>query len=362
MKKLIWLAVLSVVIFACNKSDKNQYTINGNMEGISDGWVVLNKVSDNDLKAVDSVEAKNGQFTFTGTIEAPEVYYLNFTADKKYHRFFLEPGTITISGTLDQPVFDGSQAQAVFDAFTNQMKQFDERASSLGQQYQQARTSGDADKIKSLEDEFEKLDTEQREFILQFAKDHGSSVVSPYIVSSNIYMFDLDQMQQVMASLDSTISNSKYVVQLQNHINKLQNVEVGKEAPVFTQDNPDGQPVSLKDFRGKYLLIDFWASWCKPCRAENPNVVAAYQKYHDKGFDVLGVSLDRNKEAWIKAINDDHLVWTQVSDLKYWNNEASDLYAVSSIPANFLLDPQGVIVAKNLRGDKLEEKLEEVLD
>jgi peroxiredoxin len=140
----------------------------------------------------------------------------------------------------------------------------------------------------------------------------------------------------------------------------MDNVQIGKQAPVFVQNDTAGKPVSIEDFRGKYLLIDFWASWCSPCRAESPNLVAAYHKYKDKGFTILGVSLDRDKQRWLQAIADDKLNWTQVSDLKFWDNEASNLYAVSSIPSNFLLDPKGIIIAKDLRGDDLNDKLKEI--
>jgi peroxiredoxin len=135
----------------------------------------------------------------------------------------------------------------------------------------------------------------------------------------------------------------------------------GQIAPDFIQNDPEGKPVSLKEFRGKYVLVDFWASWCGPCRMENPNVVQAYQRYKSKNFTVLGISLDRDKPKWLQAIKDDNLTWPHVSDLKFWQNEVAQLYQVSSIPQNFLLDPEGRIIGKNLRGAALDQFLEKTL-
>ena len=137
--------------------------------------------------------------------------------------------------------------------------------------------------------------------------------------------------------------------------------DIGAIAPDFTQNNIDGKPVKLSDFRGKYVLLDFWASWCGPCRMENPNVVEAYKKFKNKNFTVLSVSLDKAKDAWVEAVKEDSLIWTQVSDLKFWYNEVAQKYSIQSIPQNFLIDPKGKIIAQTLRGEDLEAKLKEVL-
>ena len=361
MKNSIWLVLITMVFFSCSSEPDNQFTIKADMEDVSDGWVVLTRVIDGDLKPVDSVKAVDGKFTFTGTIDTPEMYYLDFKENKTFHRFFVEPGTITITGDLQTPEFEGADAQVVFDRFNEEMRQFDQRGTDLTQRYREAQEANDQETLGRVEEDFRELEKEQTAYIINFAARNPASVASPYIIVSNAYVFNLEELEQALDSFDASISGSKYVQQLSDQVDKLRKVAIGQPAPVFTQKNEDGEPVSLSDFRGQYLLIDFWASWCQPCRAENPNLVEAYNKYKDQGFEILGVSLDRKKDSWLKAIENDNLTWPQVSDLQYWNNEASDLYGVSSIPANFLLDPEGVIIAKNLRGEKLDEKLEEIL-
>ena len=175
---------------------------------------------------------------------------------------------------------------------------------------------------------------------------------------------DAEELTSYLDTFDESISNSGYITELRDRAEILKKVAVGQPYIDFTLNDTTGNPVALSDLVGKseYLLVDFWAAWCGPCRGENPNIVAMYHKYKDKGFDVLGVSFDRNREAWVKAINDDGLEWTHISDLQYWNSAAGKLYAVSSIPHSILLDKEGVIIEKNLRGEGLQEKLAELFE
>ena len=167
----------------------------------------------------------------------------------------------------------------------------------------------------------------------------------------------------MLNSLDSAVAKVPQMIILKQRVDVMKKVAVGQKAPDFTMNNVDGNPVALSSKIGtKLLLIDFWAGWCGPCRRENPNVVKVYNEFHKKGFDVFGVSLDKTKEEWVKAIADDKLAWAHVSDLQYWSNAAAKIYAVNSIPANFLLDETGTIIGKNLRGEDLYNKVKEVLE
>jgi peroxiredoxin len=191
---------------------------------------------------------------------------------------------------------------------------------------------------------------------------HPSSPVAAYFVVKDFaYKLDLEGMKAVRAKLDASLAGSEYVNQIESMISRMEKVQVGSVAPDFTLPDVDGNPVSLSSFRGKYVLVDFWAAWCPDCRKENPNIVAAWEKYKDKNFAVLGVSLDRKRDQWLAAIEKDNLTWTQVSDLKYWDSEAAVLYCIRWIPMSFLIDPEGKIVAIGLEGEELHNKLEELL-
>ena len=205
------------------------------------------------------------------------------------------------------------------------------------------------------------LDAQSRKQIVDFAKANAKSVVAPYLIMRNSWQFELPELEEMAGAMDTCLNGSQYMQAIKKRVDILKSVQVGQIAPEFEMNDSTGTAVKLSSLKGKILLLDFWASWCSPCRAENPNVVKAYEAYKTKGFDVLGCSFDQNREKWMKAVKDDHLAWNHVSDLRGWANAAGKLYGVNSIPANVLLDKDQKIIARNLHGEELMKKLEEIL-
>ena len=361
MKNVLWSLVIMLFLASCS-GPSNKYLITGTADNASPGWVVLKKVVDNKLVAVDSVETVDGSFSFSGTIDMPEAYFLVFKGDQVFQRFFVEPANIVASGDVKSLAFIGSESQEIYDGFNEGIKRLDDQREALYADYQKAMESGDNARVEEIKEEANLIDDNQEKFIKDFVKSQNTNVVGPFITVNNIYLFELDELVAIRSGYSEDISISKYVKMIDDKIAKFKSVAIGQLAPLFSQNDSTDIPVALDAFKGKYLLIDFWASWCSPCRKENPNVVLAFQKYHDKGFDILGVSLDKDRQRWIDAIAVDNLTWTHVSDLQGWQNEASNLYGVSSIPANFLLDPDGIIIGKDLREDALQEKLAEIFE
>ncbi|WP_220417335.1 TlpA disulfide reductase family protein [Dyadobacter frigoris] len=294
---------------------------------VESGFVYLQKFEDKIFHSIDSVTIQKGKFSFKSPVIVPELYGLTIDSKKTPLYVFLE-NTNAVKVTLDtasnykNSVVSGSPGQDLFE------------------------------KYKKTPDV--KID--------EFIKQNPSSVVSAYVLYRNFaYRLTPEEINQNIHLLSPSLQSTPYVNTLRKLITTLDKVSLGKQAIDFTATDPQGKFVKLSDHFGKYLLIDFWAAWCGPCRKENPNLVNAYQKYKDKGFEVFGVSLDKSKENWLRAIEKDGLVWIQVSDLKYWHSEPAELYGVRAIPANFLLDPTGKIIGKNLRGEELHKKLEELL-
>jgi peroxiredoxin len=217
-----------------------------------------------------------------------------------------------------------------------------------------------------VEDEIDAIDSEMREKVYgEYAKNNPSSPLALYALQQYAgWEINPDKVEPLFVALSEENHNYPSAAEFKENIEIARKTGIGRLAMDFTQNDTLGSPVMLSSFKGRYVLVDFWASWCGPCRAENPNVVKVFNKYKDRNFHIIGVSLDRpgQKERWMKAIHDDKLEWTQVSDLKFWDNEVAKQYGIKAIPQNLLLDPDGKIIAKNLRGEELDQKLEQAME
>lgn len=366
MKKLILISIAAAMLLsiaACNKNKEGAYTVNGSISGQDTGWIFLKKREEGKWVTQDSVQLKDGKFTFTGKIGLPELFYLGLKNKEGYFPFFIENANITLKAfadSLDKTEVTGSATHDLYKTFLKQDDMYNQKLEALYKDYMAAKEANDTVKVQSMEAGFDAIQKEQSAAMKDFILKNGKSVVSAYLALSNAYNFDLDNLKEINKAMDASISDSKYVKKLKEREETLSKLTPGNVAPDFSLNDTTGKAVSLSSFRGSYVLVDFWASWCGPCRAENPNVVAAYAKYHEKGFTVLGVSLDEDKDKWMEAIRKDKLTWTHISDLIGWNNAAAKLYGVMSIPANFLLDKEGKIIGSSLRGEDLNKKLEEI--
>ena len=278
--------------------------------------------------------------------------------------FFVENSEIDLTvyaDSIDKSVVKGSETFTVYKNYLGQNDILNKKMDALETEYKKAREVNDTALMKKLDVASNELDKEMKKLIVDFTKSNNKSVVAPYLIIKNSWQFELPELEEISATFDSSLRASVYYQSVMNRIDILKKVAIGQHAVDFTMNDSLGKPVSLSSFEGKYLLVDFWASWCGPCRGENPNVVKAYQRYNKKGFEVLGVSFDKDRAKWIKATKVDNLTWTHVSDLQGWGNAAGKLYGINSIPANVLLDKNQKIIAKNLRGEELQDKLTELL-
>jgi thiol-disulfide isomerase/thioredoxin len=349
----------------CSPLDST-YTLTGKIEGLPDGWVWLyHSQTDKDM---DSGRVKGGNFIIKGHSSAPEHCLLGIQGKEgKEFRFgfWLQPGELSLTGNKDSiwtAAVSGSPTQDESTQFKAGQKDLDAAESQLDKLYDQARAKNDKPQMDSIEKAFNDLDQHRRAYVKEYAAAHPSSYVAAYaIYTTYVYNPQASELRPLYKGLDPVIQSSYFGRQVKASLDAAELTEIGQPAPAFVQNDPNGKPISLASFKGKYVLLDFWASWCGPCRAENPNVVAAYQKYSPKGFTILGVSLDNNKDKWLAAVKKDQLAWTQVSDLKGWQNKVADLYGIKGIPMNYLLDRDGKIIAKGLRGEDLEKKLDELM-
>jgi peroxiredoxin len=359
MNKFLVLFLLVPVALSAQK----KFVINGNLSGLPESSAVsLSNANTPDDTVARGIVKPGGTFELRGSVDEPNLYQLNLDGVQKKFTLFIGNDIVNVSGdvqTIQQLQVKGSKVHNDFEEFKKIFNPLFQELTLMGQRINRTPTLQQNDSVMgAYKNHIEKIKRE----VDKFVASHNDSPVAPFVVMVTSEMDqDVASLERRYTKFNKNVQNGFYGKIVKQQIDNSKKGAIGTEAIDFTQADVDGKNVSLSSFRGKYVLVDFWASWCRPCREENPNVVKAFNKYKDKNFTVLGVSLDQSRAPWLKAIKNDNLVWTQVSDLKGWGNEAAAKYNIQSIPQNFLIDPSGKIIARNLRGQDLVSKLDEIL-
>lgn len=373
MKRILFLAACLFNLFA---SGQNSFHLQGKLENIRDAGKVFLYYSGPEGSVTDSAVVTDGRYQFSGNVVEPVLgllllrYKESDTAkviravnmQRDYVNFFLEAGEIqaTSIDSFNNLKVTGSVSHQAYEALNLQLKEVEDQKEALNREYGELYQKKDEAGMKKLEARFEELNNASKVIYRAYLTANPGSPIALHAIRQ-IAGWDIkaDEVEPLFALLPEKTKNLPSAKDLMQKVTIARKTGIGQQAMDFTQNDTSGNPVTLSSFRGKYVLIDFWASWCGPCRAENPNVVKAYEQYKGKGFQVIGISLDQAnaRDKWIKAIHEDQLTWTQVSDLKFWKNAVAVQYGIQAIPQNFLIDPAGKIIAKNLRGEDLVAKL-----
>ncbi|WP_299822055.1 TlpA disulfide reductase family protein [uncultured Pontibacter sp.] len=366
-RKIVFAASAAALMAACQgkettSNNTDGFTIEGKFENAAAGPVYLYELGEQQFEPRDTAQiGADGSFTFEGKVAEPTFYRIALNQQNGL-MVVLDSGKIKVNadaqdlnGTVK---VEGSEESALFQDLNKLVNENRLKQTELEQRFNQAMQNGQQEEAEKIRQEFLAMQKETKKFLAQ----HPASVVSAFGTASLIDPVNDFAFADSMAALfTQNIPNSKYTVKLNEMLKPLRSTAVGQMAPDISLPTPEGGSQSLSSLRGKYVLIDFWASWCGPCRVENPKVVKMYNKYKGKGFEIFGVSLDQNREKWLAAIEKDKLTWPHVSDLKGWESSAAVLYNVTAIPQTVLVGPDGKIIAKGLRGADLEAKLATLL-
>ncbi len=361
------------LVTAANAQSTKPFTVTGKVSQATPGSFVYLETNAQPTRKIDSAKVAAGNtFTLNSKVaNGGEVFVLNVGGGQKLALLVEGGETLNVTadgyrmdaktGQMGKATVTGSKNMEYYAKLAAIQADMKARGDQAQKQYQAASEKKDAKKMTQIEQDFDAVEKEAADKVKAMLPEMGTSLVSLFALNFVNIDTDFATYDALAQRFEKENPNSPHAKSLIGRVARIKGVMVGSPAPEISLSDTTGNPVALSSLRGKYVLIDFWASWCGPCRAENPNVVRMYNKFKDKGFAIYSVSLDQAKANWTKAIRNDNLTWTHVSDLKFWQSAAAQQYGVQAIPATFLLDKEGKIIAKNLRGEALEQKLEEVL-
>ncbi|HEY8919668.1 MAG TPA: TlpA disulfide reductase family protein [Chitinophaga sp.] len=358
-RKNLLSGILLISLSSLSLAAQAQNTIlSGQLKGSSGANIEIS-YRKNGVFKMDTIAAVNDHFTWKVNLSEPQL--ISLSVNGYANSFFIEPGHINITRTKDVTgsyTITGSPTQHDAEVFGASLEEINNQQNQV---YATSRKETAEEKAE-LEKKIQALREEKTNKANEFIATHPKSFYSLYMIDGRTSYNEYSEIKPLYDKLDKSLKQSESGKKLLQKLQRLEKCQLGSQMINFVQRDSSGVPVKFNSFKGKYVLVDFWASWCKPCRAENPNVLKAYNAFKDKGFTVIGISLDDKAANWRKAIRDDKMPWTQLSDLKGWKNEVSTNFGIESIPRNLLVDPSGKIVAKDLRGAALENKLKELLN
>jgi thiol-disulfide isomerase/thioredoxin len=365
--KNIFLSYSLLVLFMVSCQGSGGLRIKGTTD-IENGSNLYHIVADanNQPKVLDTLVVKDGQFSLQAENEAPSIHFLQIEGRQDNFPFVAEKGTVSIElykDSLGASKATGTVSNDDFMKYKSETQVYITSLNAIGNDLQQATILQDSLLAEDLKDQYQDVRDQIQEYELNFIKSAPNSFISILILERFVAnsILQLQEAKELYDGFSDRIKNTPSGRAIGERLNQAPKAEVGQLAPFFEGPDPNGGRFNLADRLGKVTIIDFWASWCRPCRVENPNLVRLYNKHKGNGLQIVGVSLDRTKPKWVQAIADDGLVWEHVSNLKFWNDPIAKMYQVSAIPATFILDENGVIITRDLRGPMLERKIDELL-
>ncbi|MEA3462701.1 MAG: TlpA disulfide reductase family protein [Bacteroidota bacterium] len=363
MRKLIWIMLAIIALQACDQN-MEIYNMEVNLDGSEGKWVKLMARVERDYVTHDSAFAEAGSpAVLTKGVEGVHTMYLTVEDAEGSVKLLVENSNYTVTGSLESPeILTNSKAQNDLNEYNKMLKPLTEQMSALVTELRKGPDPVNPARSDSLREAYYALYEKQDAIDSTYIADNPSSFATVLALRNTFYMLDVEQLEASLTRLDAPLQQMEEYTYMYGKLERMIAVTIGKQYTDFALETPEGELLKVSDVhQGSVLLIDFWAAWCGPCRRANPEVVEIYKQYHEQGFNILGVSLDRDSASWVQAIADDKLTWDHISDLKYWNSEGAELYGVPAIPHTVLIDRDGIITAKNLHGDELRETIEALL-